>query len=189
MFWADQLIQNIDKNKKHRVDDQSTPSGEPHVGSLRAIAIHGLIYEAMKKAGYEVDFTYVFDDIDPMDGLPTYLSEEEFGQHMGKPLTSIPAPDGVSASFAAQYSNRYHAALKNLGFNPTIKSTTQMYKAGEFDPYIKFALDNVEKVREIYLTVAKQQKPTNWYPFQVICPNCGKIGSSLITDWDGEQIN
>lgn len=188
MFWADQLIQNIDKNKKHRVDDQSTPSGEPHVGSLRAIAIHGLIYEAMKKAGYEVDFTYVFDDIDPMDGLPTYLSEEEFGQHMGKPLTSIPAPDGVSASFAAQYSNRYHTALKNLGFNPTIKSTTQMYKAGEFDPYIKFALDNVEKVREIYLTVAKQQKPTNWYPFQVICPNCGKIGSSLVTDWDGEQV-
>ena len=63
-----------------------------------------------------------------------------------------------------------------------------MYKAGEFDPYIKFALDNVEKVREIYLTVAKQQKPTNWYPFQVICPNCGKIGSSLVTDWDGEQV-
>lgn len=188
MFWADQLIQTIDKNKKHRVDDQSTPSGHYHVGSLRAVAIHGIVYEAMKKAGYDVDFTYVFNDIDPMDGLPKYLSEEEYGQHMGKPLCNIPAPDGVSESFAAQYGNEYFSAIEKMGFKPTLKLTSHMYKAGEFDQFIKLALDNASKIREIYLTVAKQQKPTNWYPFQVICPNCGKIGSSLVTDWDGEQV-
>ena len=99
MFWADQLIQNLDKKTLHRVDDQSTPSGHYHVGSLRAVAIHGIVYEAMKKAGFDVDFTYVFNDMDPMDGLPKYLDENEYLPHMGKPLFMIPAPDGKSESF------------------------------------------------------------------------------------------
>jgi len=188
MFWADQLIQNLDKKTLHRVDDQSTPSGHYHVGSLRAVAIHGIVYEAMKKAGFDVDFTYVFNDMDPMDGLPTYLDEKEYLPHMGKPLFMIPAPDGKSESFAVQYSNEYHQTLKNLGFTPDIKWTSKMYKNGEFDEYIKRALDHADTIRKIYKEVAKQDKPANWYPFQVICPNCKKIGSSLVTDWNGEEV-
>ncbi|MFS8159518.1 MAG: lysine--tRNA ligase, partial [Candidatus Roizmanbacteria bacterium] len=93
MYWADALTAELDKNKKHRVDDMKTPSGHAHVGSLRAIGTHGLVYEAMKHAGFDVDFTYVINDLDPMDGLPVYLDEKEYGPHMGKPLYLIPAPD------------------------------------------------------------------------------------------------
>ncbi len=188
MFWADQLIQNLDKKSHHRVDDMKTPSGHAHAGSLRAIATHGIVYEAMKKAGYDVDFTYVVNDMDPMDGLPVYLAEEEYSQHMGKPLFTIPAPDKKSESFAHQFAHEYIGAFNHIGFTPEILWSHELYQSGVMDTYIRQALDGVKKIREIYKKVADQNKPEGWYPFQVICPQCGKVGSSLVTDWDGTLV-
>lgn len=188
MFWADELIQNLDKNTHHRVDDMKTPSGHAHAGSLRAIATHGLVYEAMKKAGYDVDFTYVVNDMDPMDGLPVYLTQEEYGQHMGKPLYLIPPPDKTAENFAAQYAHEYIHAFNTIGFKPEIIWSSQLYKDGKMDKWIKLALDNVETIREIYKRVADQDKPEGWYPFQVICANCQKVGASLVTEWDGTEV-
>jgi lysyl-tRNA synthetase class 1 len=54
--------------------------------------------------------------------------------------------------------------------------------------HIKTALDNVDAVRAVYKKVAKQEKPNNWYPFQVICPKCGKVGSTLVDGWNGEEV-
>ena len=59
MYWADQILNKIDKSKKHRIDDMKTPSGHAHSGSLRAISTHGLIYEAMIKNGFDAEFTYI----------------------------------------------------------------------------------------------------------------------------------
>ncbi|KXK09007.1 MAG: Lysine--tRNA ligase [Microgenomates bacterium OLB22] len=188
MYWADRLVEKLDKQKKHRVDDMKTPSGHAHVGSLRAIGTHGLVYEAMRHAGLDVDFTYVVNDMDPMDGLPVYLDKDTYQEHMGKPLYAIPAPDGVSESLAAQYAHEYISAFNALGFRPTIFWSSQLYKDGKANDIIRKILDNVEVVRKIYKEVADQDKPEGWYPLQVICPDCGKIGSSLVTDWDGEKV-
>ncbi len=188
MFWADQLIHNLNKKSHHRVDDMKTPSGHAHAGSLRAIATHGIVYEAMKKAGFDVDFTYVVNDMDPMDGLPVYLDKEEYAQHMGKPLYTIPAPDKTSENFAHQFANEYIGAFNHIGFNPRILWSHDLYKSGAMDTYIRQALNDVEKIRAIYKKVADQDKPEGWYPFQVICPQCGKVGSNLVTDWNGEVV-
>ena len=77
MYWADKLVKQLDKNIKHRVDDGSTPSGHYHVGSLIAIAVHGLVYEAMVKATFKVDFSYFFNDMEPWDGLPVYHDKKK----------------------------------------------------------------------------------------------------------------
>ena len=42
-------------------------------------------------------------------------------------------------------------------------------------------------VREIYRRVANVQHPDDWHPVGVICPNCGKVGTTIVTDWDGER--
>lgn len=188
MYWADELIQNLDKSKKHRVDDMKTPSGHAHVGSLRAIATHALVYEAMKHAGYDVDFTYVVNDMDPMDSLPHYLDKNIYEPHMGKPLFQIPAPDGKSVNYADQYAEEYIGAFNKLGIEPQIIWSSKLYARGLMNEYIRIALDHVVTVRKIYLSVAKQKKPENWYPVQVICPQCGKVGSTIVTGWDGERV-
>ena len=43
-------------------------------------------------------------------------------------------------------------------------------------------------MREIYRRVANVQHPDTWHPISVICPNCGKVGTTIVTDWDGERV-
>ena len=188
MYWADQLAEQINKKQKNRVDDMKTPSGHAHAGSLRAIATHGLLYETLKTNGFDVDFTYVVNNMDPMDGLPVYLDKKTYEQHMGKPLYAIPAPDGKSENYSAMFANEYIAAFNMLGFKPQIIWSTDLYREGKIDKYIQLALDNVDTIRAIYKKEANQSKPKDWYPFQVICPNCGLVGASLVTDWDGKTV-
>lgn len=197
MYWADELAHKINKGKKHRVDDMKTPSGHAHAGSLRAIATHGLLYEAMKKQGFEVDFTYVVNDLDPMDGLPIYLDKAEYERYMGEALVNIPDPypqkpffneSFREKHFAGRFADEYIHAFQTLGFHPQIFWSSDLYTAGKMDKWIRLALDHVEEIRKIYLDVAHQKKPEGWYPIQVICPQCGKIGSNLVTDWDGNLV-
>jgi lysyl-tRNA synthetase class 1 len=142
----------------------------------------------MKRAGFDVEFTYVVNDMDPMDSLPTYLDQDEYVKHMGKPFFMIPSPDRISENYAVQYANEYIHAFNKIGFRPQIFWSSELYKSGKMDQWIKLALDNVEEIRKIYKEVADQDKPNGWYPFQVICPSCGKVGTSLVTGWDGKEV-
>ncbi|MFH1959298.1 MAG: hypothetical protein ABIJ22_03160, partial [Patescibacteria group bacterium] len=96
--WADKLASGIIKWQKKlsvknlHVDDMKTPSGRVHTGALRGVLLHDLIAKVLQKQNSKTISTYIFNDMDPMDGLPTYLSKEDYEQHMGKPLYKIPAP-------------------------------------------------------------------------------------------------
>ncbi|OGY15635.1 MAG: lysine--tRNA ligase [Candidatus Chisholmbacteria bacterium RIFCSPHIGHO2_01_FULL_48_12] len=189
MHWADELITKIPhRQARHRVDDMKTVSGMPHVGSLRAIVTHDILYRAMRKAGFKVDFTYVFNDMDPMDGLPVYLPEAKYRQHMGKPLYQIPAPEPGYASFGEYYALKYQAAFNKIGCHPKIIWSHELYAKGQMDELVRIALDNTDKIRRIYSQVAKQTKPDDWHPYQVICPQCGKVGTTIVTAWDGKYV-
>ena len=65
---------------------------------------------------------------------------------------------------------------------------SDIYPTGAMDPYIRLALDRAALVREIYRRVANVQHPDTWHPLGVICPTCGKVGTTIVTDWDGEQV-
>ena len=56
------------------------------------------------------------------------------------------------------------------------------------DGFIRTALDRAATVRDIYRRVANVQHPDAWLPISVICPNCGRIGTTFATDWDGETV-
>ena len=189
MYWVDELVKKIPGKKlTHRVDDMKTVSGMPHVGSLRAIITHDILFKAMKTSGFKVDFTYVFNDMDPMDGLPVYLDQKKFQPHMGQPLYKIPSPVKGYASFGEYYATKYQQAFNSLGCRPKIIWSHQLYASGQMDRIVKTCLDKADKIRAIYRRVARQIKPTNWYPYQVICPHCGKVGTTIVTAWDGTHV-
>jgi lysyl-tRNA synthetase class 1 len=189
MYWADKLVQTIsNKNSQHRVDDMKTVSGMPHVGSLRSILTHDIVYKAMLDAGYRVDFTYVFNDMDPMDGLPVYLDQQKYLPYMGKPLYQIPSPVAGYDSFGHYYAAQYQMAFNKVGCQPNIIWSHELYAAGQMNDTIRQVLDQAEQIRQIYLQVSEQQKPANWHPYQVICPQCGKVGSTIVTAWDSAYV-
>jgi lysyl-tRNA synthetase class 1 len=56
------------------------------------------------------------------------------------------------------------------------------------DPYVELALNRADRVREIYSRVSHVERPSVWLPIQVICEQCGKIGTTYATDWDGATV-
>ncbi len=65
---------------------------------------------------------------------------------------------------------------------------SDIYPTGAMDPYIRLALDRAALVREIYRRVANVQHPETWHPVGLVCPTCGKVGTTIVTQWDGEQV-
>ena len=190
MFWVDKIVEQIIKSGKYRpyhVDDMKTPSGHVHVGSLRGVIIHDLIYKGIIERGEKAVYTYVFNDMDPMDGFPHYLPEI-FREHMGKPLFQIPSPEPGYPSFARCYGEEFIRTFNRLGSSPAIIWSSEWYQQGKFNKVIKESLDQVKKIRYLYKKISRYDKPGNWYPFQVICQKCGKVGTTLVTGWDGEKV-
>ena len=125
--------------------------------------------------------------MDPMDGFPTYLPEK-FKQYMGRPLFKVPSPRAGFESLAECYAKEFQTVFESLGFKPKIFWSSRMYESGKFDEVIREALDKVAEVRRLYQEVSGYDKPVDWYPFQPICPKCGLVGSTIVTGWDGSEV-
>lgn len=190
MFWPKQIAREIIKSGKYQpywVDDMKTPSGRIHVGALRGVIIHDLIYKALREEGKKATFSYVINDMDPMDGFPTYL-DPSFKKYMGWPLFKIPSPKKGFSSFARYYGEQFIKVFNQLGAKPKIIWSSEYYQQGKFNQVIREALDKVKEIRALYKQISHYDKPKNWYPFQVICPHCGKVGTTVVTGWDGKEV-
>ncbi|MCK4824144.1 lysine--tRNA ligase, partial [bacterium] len=191
MYWADKIAQEIIKSKKFKpywVDDMKTPSGKIHVGSLRGVLIHDLIYKALLSKGTKATFSYVIDDHDPMDSLPVYLDKKKYLPHMGKPLNTVPAPQSGFASYAEYFAKEFIGVFNTLGAKPKIIWASGLYKSGKMDGIIRMVLDKAQIIRDIYKEVYGEAKPRDCFPFQAICPECGKVGTTKVFDWDGKTV-
>ena len=191
MYWADKTVKEIIDSgnfKPYLVDDMFTPSGFPHVGSLRGPLVNNVIYRALRDAGVDVRFTYVFNDFDPIDGLPQEL-QEKFEKYLGFPLRLAPSPEEGYESFGEYFTEDLKKVLEGLGVKAEFLSSYDMYKEGKFDEQIKTALDNAETIQDIYLEVSgSKKKETGWLPLQVVCKNCGKLGTTKVFEWNGKTV-
>lgn len=191
MFWADKIAPEIIKLGKYKpywVDDMKTPSGRIHVGALRGVIIHDLVYKALLNQGEKATFSYVINDMDPMDAFPEYL-DDSFRQYMGFPLFKISSPEKGFDNFGHFFAQEFIDVFNRLGAKPKILWSSKMYQEGKFNQVIKEALDNQAKIRELYKKVSGYDKPKDWYPFQVICPQCGRVGTTKVDDWDGQEVS
>ncbi len=196
MYWADLLAEEIKEKYKAQIKagkplvirDEKTASGRVHVGSLRGVAIHGIISEILKEEGINNKFLYEINDFDPMDSIPVYLDREKFLPHMGKPLCNIFSPDGKAKNYAEYFAEEFIGVINEIGFEPEFYRNSELYKSGKYNEAIKIVLENTGKIREIYKTVSGSIKPEDWLPLQVVCENCGKIGTTKVVSFDGEKV-
>lgn len=184
MFWADEVIKN--RKGEEVLEDAWTPSGIVHMGGLKGPVIHDVLYKVLKEQKKEVKYIYGFDDFDPIDGLPANL-QESHKEYMGVPTFMAPSPDG-KGTFADYFGKKMREMFKELGVEAEIYLASDNYKKGIYNEGIRIMLDNVTKVRKVYEDMYKNPVKADWYPLQVICPNCSKLGTTKVTDWDGKEV-
>ena len=185
--WADELAASV--SGPQVVNDSKTPSGTVHVGSLRGPVILDVITRALRAAGRETTLLYGVDDLDPMDAQ-ALLTPDAVEREMGRPLANIPDQEADGhASYARHHAQRFIDTFAGLGIRPDrYYWMSEHYAAGDMDPYIRTALDRAAIVREVYQRVANVQHPDTWHPISVICPTCGRVGTTIVTKWDGERV-
>ncbi len=187
MDWADELAARV--SGPQVVNDSKTPSGTVHVGSLRGPVILDVIARALRASGHETTLLYGVDDLDPMDAQ-ALLTPDAIEREMGRPLAHVPDPAGdCHASYARHFASIFIDVFAGLGIQPDrYYWMSDIYPTGAMDPYIRLALDRAALVREIYRRVANVQHPETWHPIGVICPTCGKVGTTIVTAWDGDRV-
>ncbi len=196
MLWVDKIAQDIEKRLSKQIKDrdhliirdEKTASGRVHIGSMRGVAIHGLLSFVLNERGINNKFLYEINDFDPMDGLPSYLDADVYKKYMGKRLLDVPSPDGKAKNFAEYYAREFIDVINKADFDVEFYRLSDIYKSGKMDEAIRLALENAKKIRNIYKKVSGSIKPDDWLPLNVVCESCGKIGTTKVTSFNGETV-
>ena len=191
MHWTDEVAEQLaafpmPDNAKgvHVINDSKTPSGRAHVGALRGVAMHDAIFRALKEKGIPVVYRFGCDDYDPVDELPHGM-KEQYQQYLGQPLCNTPAPPGSAATdMADHFITDFWSVFKDLGVGCEFYRMRDVYRKGVFNEAIDRILRSAATVREIYKKVSNSDRPEGWLPFQVICENCGRIGTTECFNYD-----
>jgi len=187
VYWADELATRVSGSQV--VNDSKTPSGTIHVGSLRGPVTLDVIARALRDRGLETTVLYGIDDLDPMD-TQSLLSGDAVERSLGVPLAHVPDPvDQAHDSYARHFASLFIDTFDQLGIKPDrYYWMSEVYASGEMDRYVRIALDRAQVVRDIYREVSQVERPPGWLPIHVVCPTCGRIGTTLASDWDGETV-
>lgn len=194
MLWADRIAGEIRDTRTPQdgraflIRDEKTLSGRVHIGSMRGVAVHGLIAELLAEYGIAAEYRYELNDFDPFDSIPSYLDVERFREHLGKPLYAVPSPEPGFENYAEYFGDEFVGVHKKAGFTPNYYRATELYRSGKMDALMKTALERASDIRRILKEVSGSEKDASWLPVSVVCERCGKIMTTRAYDYDGETI-
>lgn len=153
------------------------PSGLPHIGTFGEVARTTMVRHAFEQLSDTPTRLFAFsDDMDGLRKVPDNIPEQEMvSEHLGKPLTAIPDPFGTHESFGHHNNARLQAFLDEFEFDYEFKSSTNAYKAGEFDETLLSLLRNYEKVINVILPTLGEERRKTYSPFLPVCPKTGVV--------------
>jgi len=187
MFWTEEVAAKC--GGPQIVNDSKTPSGRVHVGALRGVLIHDAIFRTLKEKGIEARYLFGVDDYDPLDEIPSGKGAH-FEKYLGQPLCNVPPPDNSPApDMAEHYIKEFFEIFDELGVKVEKYRMRDVYQSGRFNGAIDTILKNAATVRRVYKEVSNSDRAENWFPFQTVCENCGRIGTTEVFAYDGELVS
>lgn len=195
MFWADKLVEDIQKKYKDKiakdeslvVRDEKTASGRMLVSAMRGAVVHGIISEILSEKKITNEFLWEINDTDAFRSIPKNLESEKYKKYLGMPLYKLPSPQN-GKSYPEYFAKEFMEVMEHIDFTPTYYRSSISYKKGKFNDAIKDALNNAQLIRNIYKKISGSQKPNDWMPLMVICESCGKIGTTKTISFDGKKV-
>jgi lysyl-tRNA synthetase class 1 len=120
-----------------------SPSGPIHLGNLREVMVPHLVADEIKRRGVPCEHILSWDDYDRFRKVPAGVPGvgASWSEHIGKPLTLVPAPPGSEhPSWAEHFKAAMVEALDELGVEVRGISQTEMYTSGAYSEQILFAM-------------------------------------------------
>ncbi|MZD08907.1 lysine--tRNA ligase [Streptomyces sp. SID5785] len=168
--YADDVIAESERRAPGKpvvVASGLSPSGPIHLGNLREVMTPHLVADEIRRRGYTVRHLISWDDYDRYRKVPNGVpgTDASWAEHIGKPLTAVPAPAGSAyPNWAEHFKAAMVAALADLGVEFDGISQTAQYTAGVYREQILHAMrhrGDIDAILDQYRTKkdpAKQQK-------------------------------
>ena len=185
MHWADAFVKDL--ADRQTVSTGISPSGHIHVGNMREILTGYFLHRALSDKGTESRFIYLCDDIDPLRKVYPFLKKEEYEQHVGKPLSAIPAPEG-DEKYSEYFLQPFLETLETIDVKVEVLRSTNLYREGVFAKATDMVMQNVPRIREILETVSGRKLEANWAPYNPLCSSCGRITQASVTGYSYPYI-
>jgi lysyl-tRNA synthetase class 1 len=146
---ADEVIAESDRRAPGKavvVASGLSPSGPIHLGNLREVMVPHLVADEIRRRGLECDHILSWDDFDRLRRVPADI-DPAWAEHIGKPLTSVPAPPGSPhPNWAEHFKAPMAAALARLGVECRGISQTSMYTSGAYVDQVLLAMRERERI-------------------------------------------
>ena len=102
-----------------------------HLGNLREFLTVHFVAEELRRRGLNTRHLHVWDDYDRFRKVPVGV-DPSWSEHIGRPLTAVPDPDGCHDSWAEHFKAPLHDALHAMGVDMEEVSQTERYRAGHY---------------------------------------------------------
>jgi lysyl-tRNA synthetase class 1 len=180
---ADEVVAEADRRAPGRTivcASGISPSGPIHLGNLRELLTPHFVADEIRRRGRAVVHLLSWDDYDRFRRVPAGV-DAAWAEHVGRPLTSVPAPPGSPyPNWAEHFKAPLLAALDVLGVEVRAVSQTQMYTGGAYTEQILLAArerDRIDAILGRYRTRQAEE--------QVVHEEAEKEGSGAATEDDG----
>ncbi|GAA5077317.1 lysine--tRNA ligase [Streptomyces similanensis] len=152
--FADEVIEESERRASGKATSDATapvvvvasglsPSGPIHLGNLREVMTPHLVADEIRRRGHQVRHLISWDDYDRYRKVPAGISgvDESWAEHIGKPLTSVPAPKGSAyPNWAEHFKAAMVESLAELGVEFDGISQTEQYTSGVYREQILHAM-------------------------------------------------
>ncbi|EFL33971.1 lysyl-tRNA synthetase [Streptomyces viridochromogenes DSM 40736] len=145
--FADEVIEESERRAPGKpvvVASGLSPSGPIHLGNLREVMTPHLVADEIRRRGHQVRHLISWDDYDRYRKVPKGIAgvdEKAWQEHIGKPLTSVPAPKGSSyPNWAEHFKASMIESLAELGVEFDGISQTAQYTSGVYREQILHAI-------------------------------------------------
>ncbi|PSM38714.1 lysine--tRNA ligase [Streptomyces dioscori] len=120
-----------------------SPSGPIHLGNLREVMTPHLVADEIRRRGHEVRHLISWDDYDRYRKVPNGVPgvDASWAEHIGRPLTSVPAPEGSAyPNWAEHFKSAMVEALAEMGVEFDGISQTAQYTSGVYREQVLHAM-------------------------------------------------
>lgn len=190
------------------VSSGASPSGRVHLGNLREFLTVHFVAEELRRRGINTRHLHVWDDYDRFRRVPVGV-DPAWSDHIGRPLTAVPDPDGCHDSWAAHFKAPLRDALHAMGVDMEEVSQTERYRAGHYRDAVLAAVSQREAIEAVlarHRTKAVELESADdddtgddageatgsgalaRFPYKPYCRDCGRDAVTL-TSYDEETTD